>query len=204
MFCIPLVSRPIDHASSSGRSIVPTTQGVGNKHGSNGGTKLRMNLNDGTRNESSTTPRHRLYWFFANIVLLQLRKLLLLQHQQPPPPPAGLQVRATAACLSHPPNPVLLHSLAVMSLLPLKNPAACAPPVLPLPPATEGTAQRAVTGAWCAFSSDVTCSGSRGRGGWVGGGRCLPQSVGQFTQVSCGGGSVSHRWLQWSFRGQRV
>lgn len=73
------------------------------------------------------------------------------------------------SCLlpSHPPDPALLHSLAVMPLLPLKNPAAaCAPPGLP--PASEGTAQRAVTGAWCAFSRDVICSGSRGREGGEG------------------------------------
>lgn len=48
-----------------------------------------------------------------------------------------------------------------MSLLPLKNPAAC-----PAPPADkEGTAQSAVIGDWWAFAKEVTCS--KGKSGSV-------------------------------------
>lgn len=72
--------------------------------------------------------------------------------------------RLLSVSLSHLPDPVNLHSRAVISLLPLKNPAAC-----PAPPADEeSTAQSAVTGDWWAFAKEVTCSKAKtvvGEGG---------------------------------------
>lgn len=50
-----------------------------------------------------------------------------------------------------------------MSLLPLKNPAACPAP----PAARDGTAQSAVTGDWWAFAKEVTCSTGNSEGGGV-------------------------------------